>query len=402
MGEQVNRIKVMHVILNLNIGGAQAVVRTLVEHLRLKTCVPVVCTFEDGPIRREIELLGIPVEVLPPRRYSVIIFPLFALEMLRILISLSHLVRRYEIDIVQTHLLRVLDFLVLCLKWTTPLRGVFWTFHSANFMLTRDQLPSHRWLLVPKRYIYRLLYKFTSPWIDGFIAVSDQVKDHMLKIISPEIESKITVIPNGVDIRRYEKQKDRMWVQDQLGLAAQTRFIIQVGTLKPAKGHRYTIEAVASIVASYPDLHVLFVGDGEMRAELKEEAAALNLKGHTHFLGYRQDVPELLAASDIFVLPSLWEGLSMALLEAMASGLPIVSSAVSGSVQVLRHGETGVLVPPGDAAALAEAIRQLLTDPERAQLMGRAARQQAEALFSSDSTAQAYISLYREALVSQT
>jgi glycosyltransferase involved in cell wall biosynthesis len=124
----------------------------------------------------------------------------------------------------------------------------------------------------------------------------------------------------------------------------------------------------------------------------------LNLGEHIHFLGNRHDVPDLLAASDIFVLPSLWEGLSMALLEAMASGLPIVASEVSGTVQVVIPNETGLLVPPGDVQKLTEAIKQLLSDPTRAQAMGAAAKQRVEAEFSAQKQADEHLTLYRRLL----
>jgi glycosyltransferase involved in cell wall biosynthesis len=124
----------------------------------------------------------------------------------------------------------------------------------------------------------------------------------------------------------------------------------------------------------------------------------LSLDKHVHFMGNRQDVPDLLAASDIFVLPSLWEGLSMALLEAMASGLPIVASAVSGTVQVITHNETGLLVPPGDVSGLVEAIAAILNDPHRAQALGVAAQEHVVREFSAQKQAQEHLALYRRLL----
>ena len=115
-------------------------------------------------------------------------------------------------------------------------------------------------------------------------------------------------------------------------------------------------------------------------------------------LGNRDDVPDLLAASDLFVLPSLWEGLPMALIEAMASGLPIVATEVSGTIRVMVPGQTGILVPPGDAQKLAEAILQLLSDPERARAMGKAARRRVEREFSAQKQAEEHLALYHRLL----
>jgi glycosyltransferase involved in cell wall biosynthesis len=171
-----------------------------------------------------------------------------------------------------------------------------------------------------------------------------------------------------------------------------------VGTLKPQKGHRFAIEAARSVVPRFPQLHLLFVGDGAERAGLQALAAESGVGEHIHFLGSRDDVPELLASCDSFVLPSLWEGLPMALIEAMASGLPVIATEVSGTRQVMLHGETGLLVPPGDAAALAGAMGALLSEPATAQAMGAAARRRVETAFSAQRQAEDHVALYWQAV----
>jgi glycosyltransferase involved in cell wall biosynthesis len=185
-----------------------------------------------------------------------------------------------------------------------------------------------------------------------------------------------------------------------LGLEAGAFLIILVGTLREVKGHRYMIQAMPALVSQHPNIQTLFVGDGELKEELQAQVATLNLGAHIRFLGNRQDVPELLAASDLFVLPSLWEGLSMALLEAMATGLPIVASAVSGTVQVIVPDETGLLVPPKDVPQLVQAIEQLVSNPVRARSMGVAAQRRVEAEFSAQKQAQEHLALYRRAMAS--
>lgn len=389
------KVAVMQVIDNLDIGGAQEVVCTLVKHLASHNCQPIVCTFKDGPLRQDIERSGVYVEVLTGRHYSVMALPLFVIDMVRIWRALAKLVKKHKVDVVQTHLLGSLDFLILLLRYTTPLRVVLWTFHITNFELTASQLPKYRWMLGPKKLSHRLLYRLTSRLVDGFIAVSGDVKKAMLEIIGP-IGDKVTVICNGVDTQKYRQTADRRFVRNHLGLAADTRLIALVATLKEQKGHRYLIEALTSIVPQHPDVHVLFIGDGPLRGELQLQVERLHLDGHIHFLGNRYDVPELLAASDLFVLPSLWEGLPMALLEAMATGLPIVASEVSGTAQVMVSGETGLLVPPGDVSKLTEAIQQLLSDQERARAMGTAAKRRVEVEFSASKQADEHLSLYRQ------
>ena len=146
---QNHTLNVMQVISDLNIGGAQEVVRTLVEYLAAGDCQPIVCTFKDGPLRQDIEKLGIKVEVLPARRHSILAFPLFVLDMIRIWKSLAELVKKYDINVVQTHILRSLNFLVLFLLYTTDLQVVLWTFQNAIFELTPDVPIRFKWLRTP-------------------------------------------------------------------------------------------------------------------------------------------------------------------------------------------------------------------------------------------------------------
>jgi glycosyltransferase involved in cell wall biosynthesis len=380
-----NKPTVMQLISNLDIGGAQEVVRTLVAYLATMNCTPIVCTFKDGPLRQEIEALGVPVIVLSGRRHKLLAFPLFIL--------LAEVVRQYQVDIIQTHLLRSLDFLVLTLRWSTGLRKIYWTIHNHNFTLQAHHLHQHKWLLRPKRLTHRLLYLLGALWIDGFIAVSEDVETAILRDIG-SVGHKITVINNGVDVQRYGRPVDRAAIRRELNLAGDAQLLIMVGNYKEQKGHRYLIEAMPPLLESYPDLHLILVGDGGIRHELEEQVHADGLSNQIYFLGSRSDVPELLAASDYFVLPSLWEGLPMALIEAMASSLPIVATEVSGSKQVMIPGETGLIVSPGDANELEEALSFLLAETHRAKAMGVAARQRVSAEYSAQKQAEEHLALY--------
>lgn len=385
-------LRVMQVISNLGVGGAQEVVRTLVENLAEAGCTPLVCAFKDGPLRKEIEELGIAVEILPERRYSILALPLFLRELYQIRRAMQGLVIKNRIDVVQTHLLRSLDFLVLTLKYKTPLK-VYWTFHNSNFALREDHLSRHKWLLGPKRLAYRWLYRLSARWINGFIAVSDEVRSSILAEIGP-VQDKITVICNGVDVRRYRQPVDKTSLRRRLGLAENAQYMVMVATFKEQKGHRYLVEAASLLVSQFPGLQYLLIGDGDLKAEIIAQASAAGLGGRMHFLGLRSEIPDLLAASDYFILPSLWEGLPMALIEAMASGLPVIATEVSGTRQVMAPGETGLLVPPGDSRRLSQAMAQLLSDPARARAMGAAAKRRVAAHFSAQHQAQEHLSLF--------
>lgn len=391
MGEE--QLRVMQIIDNLDIGGAQEVVRTLAVYLAESDCSPVVCTLKDGALRQEIEEAGVPVVILPARRHSVLAFPWFVKDMLVLRKALGEAITTHRSEILQTHLLRSLDFLVLSLRWKTGVRKVFWTIHNYNFTLRREHLARYKWLLGPKRLAYRLLYRLGAYWVDGFIAVSDEVRTSILENIGP-VDNKITTIANGVDVPRYQQPVDKRAIRRQLGLAGDARLLIMVGTFKEQKGHCYLVQSASSLLPNFPELHILLVGDGELRDRLELQVEALGLSERIHFLGNRSDVPELLAASDCFVLPSLWEGLPMALIEAMACGLPIVATEVSGSKQVMVSGETGLLVPPGDALQLTEALTRLLSDPAQAREMGTAARRRVETEFSARKQADEHVALF--------
>ena len=192
----------MQIVRNLDIGGGQEVVRTLAENLNLIGCSVIVCSFKDGPLRREIENLGIQVVLLPDRNHSILAIPSFIKEMSHIRNSLSELVDRYNINVVQTHLLRILNLPTISLMAMHPNLLVYWTFHNTRFTLRKDHLRSHKWMLKPKKWFYKWLDLYASTRVSGFIAVSSEVKQAMIQDIG-SIGEKITVIPNGVDLRRY-------------------------------------------------------------------------------------------------------------------------------------------------------------------------------------------------------
>ena len=385
----------MQVVNNLDIGGAQEVVRTLSAYLIELGSPTVVCTLRDGPLRSEIEAMGITVEVLPGRSHSFLSLPLFLKEIVGIRKGLIRLIQKYQIDVVQTHLLRSLDFLVASLKVSYPNLLIFWTVHNYLFELRADQLTGQRWLLKPKRFIHNALYRMVANRINGFIAVSDEVEQAIQQTIRVD-QRRIVTICNGVDVRRYQRKVDRMAIRASLGLEAEDQVMILVGTLKEQKGHSYLIQAAAPLIAQNNKLHILFPGDGPLRDSLRQQVQQLGLEKHIHFLGSRKDIPDLLAASDYFVLPSLWEGLAMALIEAMASGLPVLATCVSGSQHVVVPGETGLLVPPGDTDQLRQAMAEMLANPERAKKMGQAGRTRAEAIFGAGKQADEHLALYQK------
>lgn len=387
-------LRILLLISNLQIGGAQEVVRTLCDYFPEKGVDTVVCTFEDGPLRKEIELAGIPVQILPARKHGILSLPSFIMEMLSIRKAIAAIIDKYQIDVVQTQLLRGLDFLVLSLRPGRKLL-VFWTFHNALFVLRPEHLQNHRWLLGFKRWAHSQLYRWTARWVNGMIVVSDDVKKALHEYAGP-LTGKVNVIPNSVDLKRYGRVVDRASIRSELGLSPEHQVFAVVATFKKQKGHKYMIEAAALIIHNFPNLRLLFIGDGELRRELEDQVRVSGMQNHVKFLGLRSDVPDLLSASDYFVLPSLWEGLPVSLIEAMASGLPVIATQVSGTKEVMINNRTGLLVTPGNVDELREAILRFLNHPDEARQMGKAARKRVEENFGAEQQAEAYLSLFEK------
>jgi glycosyltransferase involved in cell wall biosynthesis len=242
-----------------------------------------------------------------------------------------------------------------------------------------------------RRLICRALGRFT----DLSLAVSQGVKDYLVTEtgLAP---AKIRVVPNGVDVAALDAARPGPEVRRELGLPEGVPVIGLVGRLDHwGKGHKELFQAMVSLKARHP-MCALIVGGGRRQAEMRQLAESLGLGESVHFLGQRQDVPDLLRAMDIFVLPSYSEGVSLALLEAMAAGLPVIATAVGGLPEVVTDGETGWLIPPRDPAALAGALTRLLADPALARQLGAKAREQVREHYSLDRLGREINEIYGE------
>jgi glycosyltransferase involved in cell wall biosynthesis len=170
--------------------------------------------------------------------------------------------------------------------------------------------------------------------------------------------------------------------------------VLTVARLDEQKGHCYLLEAAAQV----PEAQFVLAGDGPLRASLEAQARSLGVEDRVKFLGYRSDIADLLADCDVFVLPSLYEGLPLSILEAMSAGKPVIATHIGGTDEAVIAGETGLLVPPADSAALAAAIRSLLTDRPLAQRLATAGRARVAQEFSAAKMVQQVIAVYDELL----
>ncbi|MEZ5320110.1 MAG: glycosyltransferase, partial [Vicinamibacterales bacterium] len=205
----------------------------------------------------------------------------------------------------------------------------------------------------------------------------------------------IEVIENGIDPERYEPAGDRDALRARLGLAASRRYVAAIARFHPVKDHAMLLRAFARVAAERADADLLLVGDGPLRPALEAQVASLGLERRVRFLGVRHDVPDLLAASDVFVLSSVSEAASITLLEAMATGLPVVVTEVGGNPEIVRQGVDGRLTPRGDAEAFSAALTAVLADPAGAREMGRNGAARVREVYRLDRTIARYDALYR-------
>jgi glycosyltransferase involved in cell wall biosynthesis len=213
--------------------------------------------------------------------------------------------------------------------------------------------------------------------------------------------NKLITIQNGINVERFSislSPEAEQSLRQALGVEPDSLIILTVARLHPQKGHKYLIEAIPHILRDFPQARFLFVGEGELHEELTRQVKKANLSEYVHFLGVRQDVPQLLAISDLFVLPSLWEGLPNSVLEAMAAGVPVIATNVDGTPEIINDGDVGILVQPADPSELEQAICRLLKDKPLRVSIAKSARERVERKFSRDANTTAFIGLYQRLL----
>ncbi len=380
------RVRVLQLIDGFSMGGAERVVLMLALHSDRERFDVIPCAlYRSGPLEEEMKAAGIHYHVLGLQRRSVLSGPLFVGDVLRILSALSKMIREFSVDIVHTHLTE------------STLLGILAAFRASCrtcATLHNVIIDGQRGRFSPRNWLMRFAINQVFSKANTLIAVSEEVAQ-AVKANARIPQNRIVTIPNAIDSTRFSMRRDRNSVRAALGFAVDRTIVLTIGRLTRQKGYTHLLQALR-LIPAYRRPLTLFVGDGEERQLLESKTIELGLGLDVRFLGNRRDIPELLAAADIFVLSSLWEGLSLALLEAMASGLPPVVTSVGGNTEVVENGKCGLVVPPGNEQALAEAILALLQNPFWRGELARAARERFENQFSLRSFVDAHERLYTE------
>jgi glycosyltransferase involved in cell wall biosynthesis len=346
------RVKVLHVITKFWAGAGGNTLLTVLgaDPARYETWV---AACEGGPLWERAERAG--VRTVRLKRFRETIAPL---DDLYVLVQLIRLIRRERPAIVHTHSAKA-GFLGRVAGWLCRTPAVVHTFHG---------LPFHGFMSRRRKRAYVLLDRLVRPMTDAFLAVAPRVaREAVEHRIAPA--GGVTVVPSAVELDQIPSTPDP-WLRIELGIDPGAPLIGTVGRLEYQKAPLDFVRMAARVAAARPDACFAMVGDGPLEAEARAEARRLGVD--LRFLGFRADAPLVASSFDVFVISSLYEGLGRALTEAVASGRPVVATAVNGVPDLIVPGVTGLLAEPGDPAALAECVLWLLDHPAEARRMGEA------------------------------
>lgn len=355
------------------IGGGEKALLELVKRLDRDKYRVVVCAVgQGGPLESEF------------RKHAdrVVVFQKKSKFDITLVMKVARLMREEKTDIVQTTLFYADVIGAMAAHLTKVPVVISWQ--------TAVALPTGH--LKDDRFRHTESHRFAVRVMDTIIAVSEDVKSYFVEKRGIEGE-KIVVIPYGVNLDLYHRRENQA-KRGELELGPSDPVVGVVGHLTEVKGHSYLIDAAPKVCRAFPDVKFLFAGCGPLQKDLELKIRNLNLTSNFRFLGVRRDMPELLNILDVFVLPSLFEGLPNVILEAMASAIPVVASAVGGIPEVVEDGVTGLLVPPTDSDGLANAIIRLLKDKKAAVKMGQSGRKRVEADYSIDVEVERIQALY--------
>jgi len=371
-------MRIVYTVLNGHVAGGQLVCLQMMEAAREAGHQVSLVT----PYRGEF------TELLEQRDISVVLLPMSRTFHIHRAWQFRNFVRKWRADLVHCHD-AVPGMILSCLG--SYLAGVPFIGH-VHIENTFSRL---RWV----RTFQLRFYNFVLRWADAIVAISESTRQSLIKQGLPR--PKVTVIPNGVETAGYANGSSSKRARKTLGLNGSEAVVGCVARLCPVKGQRELILAAAKVCEVMPTVKFVFIGEdlefgGAYRKQLQDLSAALGLSGLVVFTGYQADAVALMAGFDVFVLPSHAEGLPLTILEAMAAERPVIATPVGGVPELVIDGTTGVLVPPGDCEALADAMITLLADKEKARTMGLAGRQRVEKEFALRDVTARILAVYAE------
>lgn len=357
---------VLHLSSSSGPGGAETVMASVASGLDTSRYRSVVCLFRDGWLRERCEGLGLETHVVRMNG-------MLDLEWLR---RFTRLLRERGVGLIHAHEFGANTYGTLAGRLARV--PVVATVHGRSYYTDRRR----------RRLAYRVVSRAAA-----MVAVSEDLKRFVVERAGVSAR-RVRVVYNGIGPAEPVSKDATARLRADLGLHRGERVVAVVGSLYGVKGHRFLLEATPGVLAACPSTVFLIAGRGESEAALRTQAKSLGIDARVRFLGFRQDVPALLALCDVFVLPSLSEGLSIAILEAMAAARPVVATKVGGNPELVVHSETGVLVECADPAGLASAVTRLLTNPAEARRLGENGRSRVQSRFTIGAMVKNYETIY--------
>ncbi len=364
-------VRVLHILHGLARAGTEQLVYELAATNGHRLATAVVCLDHEGQLADELRKKGVPV-YHTHRREGID---------LRQIARIARIIRSFRPDVIHCHQYTPFFYGCLAHLWARAGRILF-TEHGRHFP---DVVGWRR----------RALNQFLARRAAHITAVCEFARRRLCT--NEGIRARrIEVLHNGVELSRFGRVGNRAQARRQLGLASDVAVILQVGSFRPVKDQRTAIRAMSVLRSRRKDAVLVFAGDGRDRGPCQRLARDLGLHDTVRFLGLRSDIPRLLAAADIMLLTSLSEACSISLLEGMASWLPVVATDVGGVGETVLHGKTGLLVPPGDADAIATCLLRLLRDAGLRAEMGRAGYERVRTCFLRSDMHRRYMEIYSQ------
>ncbi len=364
---------ILHLTETSEPGGSETVLAYIAKHLDPKHYRSSVCLLNEGWLSGHLKKIGVDYTIIENKRSFDPIF----------LSQLTRLIKRERIDLVHTHEFGMNVYGSIAARVCfVPMIG---TIHSRLYFTEK------------KRRM--LAYKLAIALCSQMVTVCEDLRMFMHEKLRLRNANKIVTIYNGIDLEKYAIKSSFGKLCSQLSIPAGTLVAGTVGSLFKVKGIPYLLEATKKVVSHFPNFRLLIAGEGDQESVLKQKTLSLGLEQTVSFLGFRNDIPELLNLFDIYICSSISEGLSLSILEAMAAGKPVVATQVGGNPELVIPGKNGFLVSPGDPYALAEKILILLKDKNLRELMGRTGKKIAEEKFSLEKMVKNYQNLYEKLLV---
>lgn len=358
-------MKVLQVVHDLRLGGAERIAVTLCQGLTARGAqVTLLAIKETGPQEKDLPSgKNFQMEILGVKRRPMWLLPLFIWDAARLLYLATRALKRYRPDAIQTHIPE--DDLVFGLA--IALTGIgqhIPLVHSMHFYPDREG----RGL---RNFLRTKAYKWMASRAAKVCTVSKPVAERFCEQVGIP-QNRIEVLPTGVNLTRFQNRPSSTEARKALAIGQDKKVILALGRVVRAKNYPRLVRASRKVLQKFPDALFLLIGDGNQMSAVKKEIAHCEVGDSWMLLGARANVPEILPAADIFVQSSDWEGLPVAVLEAMACGIPVVATDAGGTTEIIQEGKTGKLVPTGGGhEALSLALTELLEQPDTAKRLGQ-------------------------------